>query len=518
MTIATVKTVHRLGTKMVLTTEKDLVATEKSSIFDIMISQALVIDGSGHKGITQDVAIKDKIIVAIGDLSSHKALTFVDAQGLVLAPGFIDVHTHDDLEVVRNPEMMAKISQGVSTVIVGNCGISASPFQCKNALPDPINLLGQQDEFQFTDLAAYASKLKEQKPNVNVVALVGHTALRAQVMDDLSQPATDHEIKKMARLLKTALAQGAKGLSTGLAYKNAQASPSDEVESLAKELASFDGVYTTHLRTEFDGIIGALDEAFTLGKKVKSPVVISHLKCAGKQNWGRAKEVINHVKKAQQSQEIACDCYPYHASSSTLDLQQVTDDFEIFITWSDAEPNMAGKTLANIAKEWQLSLYDAAEKLIPAGAVYHGMNEKDVEEIIQFPSSMIGSDGLPCDPHPHPRLWGAFPRVLGHFSRQKRLLSIEQAVHKMTGLSATNFKLSKRGFIKVGYFADLVLFDAKHIQDQSTFTQPFEPSIGVKYLWVNGQLTYQAGQGAITDGTTRAGLFLTHEKSEISDE
>ena len=441
-------------------TEKTLEIKRETNVFDTVISQALVVDGSGNKGITQDVAIKDNKIAAIGDLSNSKAKQVVNGQGLVLAPGFIDVHTHDDLEVIRNPEMMAKISQGVATVIVGNCGISASPYQLKNALPDPINLLGQPTEFQFSELAAYASKLAEQKPNVNVVALVGHTALRAQVMEDLSQPASVDEIQKMAALLKTALAQGAKGFSTGLAYKNAQAAPSDEVASLAKELANFDGIYTTHLRTEFDGIIGALDEAFTLGKTVKSPVVISHLKCAGKQNWGRAKEVIAHVKKAQQSHEIACDCYPYHASSSTLDLKQVTDDFEIFITWSDAEPSMAGKTLAEIAKQWQLSLYDAAEKLMPAGAVYHGMNEKDVEEIVQFSASMFGSDGLPCDPHPHPRLWGSFPRVLGHFTRDKKLLSIEQAVHKMTGLSATNFKLSKRGFIKTGYFADLVTASA----------------------------------------------------------
>ncbi|MDO6445499.1 D-aminoacylase [Colwellia sp. 1_MG-2023] len=502
---------------MVLKTLKALNAERESSVFDTVISQALVIDGSGKQGITQDVAIKGNKIAAIGDLSNCTAKNVINGQGLVLAPGFIDVHTHDDLEVVRNPEMMAKISQGVATVVVGNCGISASPYSLKNVLPDPINLLGQSTEFQFADLASYATKLSEQKPNVNVVALVGHTALRAQVMDDLSQPASGKEISKMSALLKLALAQGAKGFSTGLAYKNAQAAPSDEVASLAKELANFDAIYTTHLRTEFDGIIGALDEAFSLGKKVNSPVVISHLKCAGKQNWGRAKEVIAHVKKAQQSHEIACDCYPYHASSSTLDLKQVTDDFEIFITWSDAEPSMAGKTLADIAKAWQLSLYDAAVKLMPAGAVYHGMNEKDVEDIVQFPSSMFGSDGLPCDPHPHPRLWGSFPRVLGHFTRDKKLLSIEQAVHKMTGLSATNFKLLKRGFIKTGYFADLVLFDAENIQDQASFSQPFERSIGVKFLWVNGQLTYQEEQGAITDETSRAGLFLKHEHSVTSD-
>ena len=516
MSIERVITVHRLAIKM------GFKVTD--TVFDTLITQALVIDGTGNKGVIQDVAIRDNKIAAIGNFSDNltgnlsrtKAKSVINGKGLVLAPGFIDVHTHDDLEVIRNPDMLAKISQGVSTVIVGNCGISASPYQLETSPPDPINLLGQQDEFQFANLSGYINQLSQQKPNVNVVALVGHTALRAQVMDDLSQPATPQEIEQMRVLLKQALAEGAKGLSTGLAYKNAKAAPSDEVESLAKELSAFDAIYTTHLRTEFDGIIDALDEAFSLGINVGSPVVISHLKCAGKQNWGRSKEVIAHLENAQKSHEINCDCYPYHASSSTLDLNQVTDDFEIFITWSEAAPDMAGKTLAAIAKAWELSLYEAAEKLMPAGAVYHGMNERDVENIIQFPRSMIGSDGLPCDPHPHPRLWGSFPRVLGHFARDKKLLSLEHAIHKMTGLSATNFKLSQRGFIKPGYFADLVLFDAETIKDQATFSEPFIRSTGIKYLWVNGQITYQEELGLRTDENSRAGQFLKHEKTRLN--
>jgi N-acyl-D-amino-acid deacylase len=507
MNTARVIIVHPWVIKM----EVEVVGT----IYDTVIRQALVIDGSGSEGVKQDVAIRDNKIAAMGDLFHIKANTIIDGKGLVLAPGFIDVHTHDDLEVIRNPEMLAKISQGITTVIVGNCGISASPYQLKTSPPDPINLLGKQAEFQFADLTSYINEFSQQKPNVNVAALVGHTALRAQVMDDLSQPATQIEIEQMRVLLKEALVQGAKGFSTGLAYKNAQAAPSHEVESLAKELSKFDAIYTTHLRTEFDGIIGALDEAFSLGKSVGSPVVISHLKCAGKQNWGRSKEVIAHVKKAQMSHEINCDCYPYHASSSTLDLNQVTEDFEIFITWSQTEPDMVGSTLADIAKEWQISLYDAAKKLIPAGAVYHGMNEQDVENIVQFPRSMIGSDGLPCDPHPHPRLWGSFPRVLGHFSREKKLLSLESAVHKMTGLSATNFKLSQRGFIKIGYFADLVLFDAETIKDQATFRKPFLQATGIKSLWVNGQLTFQEKHGVITNDSSRAGQFLKHENTKL---
>ena len=478
--------------------------------YDTLITNATVLDGSGANAIVQDVAISGDKIIAVGDLHKACADNVVDATGLVLSPGFIDVHTHDDLEVIRNPDMLAKISQGVTSVIIGNCGISASPYVNDVAPPDPINLLGNKDEFIFPTLASYVTQLEVTPPKVNVVALVGHTALRAQVMSELDRAASPEEISAMVKILRGALEQGAKGLSSGLAYKNANAAPTTEVIALSAELAEFDAIYTTHLRTEFDGIIDALDEAFFVGKKAKVPVVISHLKCAGKNNWGRATEIIDHVKKAQQSQKICCDCYPYNASSSTLDLNQVTDDFEIFITWSDSHQDLAGQTLAKIASDWQLPLHDAAVKLQPAGAVYHGINEADVQEIISFPTSMIGSDGLPCDPHPHPRLWGSFPRVLGHYSRDLQLLPLAQAVHKMTGLSASEFQLTSRGFIKVGYFADLVLFDPLTIKDIASFTSPCDVSTGIEQVWVNGQLSYQGDSDTKNTQPVRAGRFLSH--------
>lgn len=481
-------------------------------MFDLIIANSQIIDGSGAEAIFADVAVNKDKVVAIGDLIDAQANIVIEASGLTLAPGFIDVHTHDDLEVIRNPDMLAKVSQGVATVVVGNCGISATPYEFDGAPPDPINLLGQQHEFTFPNLQDYVGYLEANAPNCNVVALVGHTALRAQVMNDLTRAASEQEIERMRELLVTALKQGAKGLSTGLAYKNAKASPSNECEVLASELKAFDALYTTHLRTEFDGIIGALDEAFALGRKVSSPVVISHIKCAGKNNWGRAWEIINHIEKAAKTQTLSCDVYPYNASSSTLDLKQVTDDFDIFITWSESEPEMAGQTLKAIAEQWGVTLLQAAERLMPAGAVYHGMDEGDVKQFLQMPRSMVGSDGLPCDPHPHPRLYGAFPRVLGRYARQQKLFSLEQAIHKMTALSAQNFKLEKRGLIKEGYFADLVLFDAEKVIDSATFSAPFKLAEGIEYLWVNGQLTYQqSNQGLQTDDTNRAGRFLAHE-------
>jgi len=480
-----------------------------SNLYDTLIMNAIVFDGSGATGVQKDVAIKGDRIVAIGQLNSENATDIIDAKGLTLAPGFIDVHTHDDLEVLRNPQMFNKISQGVTTVIIGNCGISASPYASNSSLIDPINLLGKKSEFSFPQLKDFIDKFNTIRPYVNVAAFVGHTSLRAQVMTDLTKPASKIELEHMLNILKLALSQGAKGLSSGLAYGNAHAAPSNEIALLVKQLKPFDAIYSTHLRTEFDHIIEALDEAFEAGKSADVPVVISHLKCAGKNNWGRSREVLDHIEANQKHQEISCDCYPYNASSSTLDLQQVTDDFKIFITWSEPHPEMAEQTLEDIAEQWQITLMDAAKRLQPAGAVYHGIAEADVRQIIAAPFSMIGSDGLPCDPHPHPRLWGTFPRVLGHYSRDKKILTLARAVHKMTGLSATQFKLEQRGFIRRDYFADLVLFDANNVQDMASFAEPCTVSKGIIKVWVNGKLSEQSQIN--TQNIEGAGRFLAHQ-------
>ena len=487
---------------------------QQLAIPDVLILNGDILDGSGNPAIKQDIAIKGDRIIAIGNLQDLSANHVIDAKGLMLAPGFIDVHTHDDLELLRNPKMLNKISQGVTSVIIGNCGISASPYSTNKLPPDPINLLGETDEFLFSSLQDYIDQFEQSQPYINVAALVGHTSLRAQVMSDLNKPATAQEITSMVKILRIALVQGAKGLSSGLAYQNAQSASTTEVAALVEQLTEFNGVYSTHLRTEFDGIIDALDEAFLVAKQANINIIISHLKCAGKNNWGRADEITKHIQQNQKHQKISCDCYPYHASSSTLDLAQVTSDFDIFITWSDPHPDKAKQTLHTIAEQWQVSLLEAAQKLQPAGAVYHGMHEDDVRKFISLPYSMIGSDGLPCDPHPHPRLWGTFPRMLGRYSRDENLLSMSKAIHKMTGLSATEFSLEKRGFIRQGYYADLVLFNPNTIADVADFVNPVALSKGIEQVWVNGQLSYQS-QDAEAQRPLKisgAGRFLKHGK------
>lgn len=476
--------------------------------YDVLIRNALIVDGSGEAGYEADLAIVNDRIAAIGNLSDTDANYIKQAKGLVLAPGFIDVHTHDDLQVIRAPDMLPKISQGITTVIVGNCGISASPVTLSGELPDPMNLLGVPEDFAYADFASYINAVNAAQPAVNVAALVGHTALRNNHMENLERAASVDEIELMRMQLRDSLEQGALGLSSGLAYASAFASTTDEVKLLAEVLNEFGGVYTTHLRTEFDGILDAIDEAFVIGDHAKAPVIVSHLKCAGAGNWGRSGEVLDKLEQAAQSHPVGFDCYPYSASSSTLDLQQVTKDFDIVITWSDPHPEQGGRKLADIATDWQMSLYEAAQKLQPAGAVYHGMYEEDVRNILAHPLTMIGSDGLPVDPLPHPRLWGAFPRVLGHYSRALGLFSLAEAVRKMTRLSADRFGLADRGRIAVGAAADLVLFDPQRVKDTATFAQPQQLAEGIESVWVNGVLSYAAKKMT----GSRAGKFLPRQR------
>ncbi|WP_197739498.1 N-acyl-D-amino-acid deacylase family protein [Pseudoalteromonas sp. A25] len=480
-----------------------------SMYVDCIIKNATMYQWPTEQPQIVDVAIKNDVIVAVGDCRQFEAQQNYDATGLVLAPGFIDVHTHDDLEVFRSPHMLSKISQGVTTVIAGNCGISAAPYHQASSPVDPINLLGTKEQLIYPELADYKRAFALSAPSVNLAMLVGHTSLRAQVVADLSQPANADEIAQMKALLSKAMEQGALGLSSGLAYHNAKGSSIDEVNALAEIIEPFGGIYTTHLRTEFHGILDAMDEAFATAQYAAVPLVISHIKCAGKENWGRAPEVLSHLEKQREHQNIGCDCYPYAASSSTLDLNQVTPETDIFITWSESHPEMAQQNLQEVAAKWGVPLIDAAKKLQPAGAVYHCMLEDDVKQFLSYEHSMIGSDGLPCDPHPHPRLWGTFPRVLGHYSKTEQTLPLALAIHKMTALPAKQFKLEKRGQIKVGNFADLVLFDPTTVCDQATYSQPHLPAIGIERVWVNGKLSY-VGDADLTSVVDygRAGRFL----------
>jgi N-acyl-D-amino-acid deacylase len=471
---------------------------------DLLIRNAKVLDGSGAAPAQLDVAICGERIAEIGPKLACRASETIDADGLALSPGFIDVHTHDDTAVIRTPAMLPKLSQGVTTVIVGNCGISASPVMLRGEPPDPMNLLGDAEDFRFPTFASYIDAIREAQPAINVGALIGHTALRNNHMDRLDRTATKSEINSMRGQLQEALEGGALGLSSGLAYLSANSATTEEVMSLAQPLAAAGAVYTTHMRNETEKILDAMDEAFKIGRMNRVPVVVSHLKCAGIANWGRSAEVLHALETAQRTQSVGCDCYPYAAGSSTLDLRQVDERVKISITWSTPHPEIAGQTLEQIAKGWNVTQLEAAQQLRPAGAIYHSISEDDMRRILSHPATMIGSDGLPNDPRPHPRLWGTFPRVLGRYSREEKLFSLPNAIRKMTGMPAQRFGLAGRGLIRKDYAADLVLFDPETILDTATFSDPISPATGIAAVWVNGVLSYTA-KGATG---SRTGRFL----------
>jgi len=482
--------------------------------YDLILKNGKIIDGSGTDAVRMDLAIKGDQIAALGKFRDEQAKEVIDVTDKIISPGFIDVHTHDDNAVLKSPDCIPKISQGVTSVIVGNCGLSASPLNLKKDPPDPLNLLGTQSDFKFATFSDYVKAVNSVQPAVNVAGLIGHTSLRVNHMSDLFRTATPYETQAMQEDLEESMASGAIGLSTGLAYGTAIHSTTQEVTALAGRVNSYNGVYVTHLRNEFDQVLDALSEAFEIGETADLPVIVSHLKCAGPDNWGRSKEILDFINNSRYSHRINMDCYPYAAGSSTLDLGQVDERVKILITWSEKHPEMGKKTLEDIAKIWQVSQLEAAKRLMPAGAVYFSISEDDMKRVISHPKTMIGSDGLPHDPHPHPRLWGTFPRVIGKLSREQKLFTIATAVHKMTGLAAQNFHLKNRGLIKKGYAADVVVFDPDSIADAATFENPKQYSIGVERVYVNGVESYVNGE---VKGQ-RAGKYIGSQQSAAQED
>lgn len=498
---------------------------------DILISNGKIIDGTGNSWYYGNVAIKDGKIIAIGRDVNLSAKKTIDAKGMIVAPGFIDVHTHLEEDETKDPEAKNFIYDGVTTCITGNCGSSN------------------------VDIGKYFRFIDSLKLSINVAALIGHNDVRKAVMGRANRDATRDEMKQMENIVDKAMKDGAVGLSTGLQYIPGVYSKTPEVVALAKVAAKYNGVYATHMRHEGDSIHFSINESLTIGKEANIPVQISHFKCSGQNNWGRSNETVGMIETARKEGiEVTIDQYPYTASSTSVSIlipdkvladgqdsikarlqrpevrKYVTDElmkilkrrklkhfsYAVVANYpTDTAYNGKSIEQINLLKGRKHKAKAEAETIMDivssggASAVFHGMSEEDVKRIMQYPFNMIASDasirqlgaGMP-----HPRGYGTNTRVLAKYVREEKVISLEEAIRRMTSLPAQKFQLNDRGLLKEGMAADIVIFDEKEVQEISTFEKPHAYSKGFHFVIVNGVLTVsdEKHTGA------RAGMALHH--------
>lgn len=476
-----------------------LTSCQKES-FDLIIRHAMVLDGTGAPGLIADIGVRADTISFIGDLEKAEGKEIVDAKGLILSPGFIDTHSHHGWGLRKQPDALAAVSQGITTIVVGQDGGSEVP------------------------LKKYFEYLIDSPVAVNIASYSGHNSIRRIVMgDDFKRKATPDEISEMKKILRLDMESGALGLSTGLEYDPGIYSAKEEVVELSKLLPEFNGRYISHLRSEDRYFHQAVDEIIEIGKITGVPVQISHFKLAMRKLWGQADEVLGKLNSARTDGiQISADIYPYPYWSSTirvlfpdrnfsdlneakLILSEVTSAEGILFSSYDPNPEYNGKTLAEVAliekKSPELMLIELIRRLdecekkngdCDGSIVATSMDEADIEKLMQWPYTSICSDGASSGRHP--RGFGAFPRVLSKYVREQKTLELPEAIRKMTDLSAQQMGLKKRGRIAVGNYADLVLFDAALIRDRSTTQKPQETAAGVVRVWVNGKPVYSMGK------------------------
>lgn len=485
--------------------------------YEIVIRGALLIDGTSSDSRRADVAVSDDRIARVGSVAGRGAVE-VDGRGFLLTPGFVDVHAHDDFVALFAPELRFKLLQGVTTEIVGNCGIGAAP---RPAAEDWFERLHPDRRLpSYSTYAGYVHLLDEIGPALNIAVLAGHGAMRRAVAPDSRGPLSSVEHKAIRAELDSALDAGVVGLSTGLIYEPGLHATHAELLPLARRLAEVGGIYATHLRDEGDQLLAAVDEALELGLQSGVSVQLSHHKAQGRKNWGRVQQSLERVDRARQQQDVWLDQYPYTAGSTVLEAllrkkgsrgTSRLDEMlpaDVVVSSVTGHPDLSGRSLEHLMEAWCCTMQDAAARVLDldpgAWVVVFSMSERDVRRVMTHPATLFGSDGLPTTGTPHPRLWGTFPRVLGRYVRREQVLSIETAVAKMTSLPARRFGLLDRGRIEEGLAADLVLLDPERIDEGGSYEEPERPPLGIHSVWVNGRLAVREG---ICTGT-RAGRFL----------
>ncbi|WP_366654234.1 D-aminoacylase [Fodinicurvata sp. EGI_FJ10296] len=475
---------------------------------DILFRGARIIDGTGSASFTGDVAVIDDRIAAVGQLGDWTANKVEDCTGLALAPGFIDPHVHHDEAMLTDPLLACMTSQGVTTVINGNCGFSIAPLTTARDLPPPISAIVSNDAPRFASYADYKARLDAEPTAVNAACLIGHGTLRLNAMDDLTRAADATETAAMCRQLDQALTEGGIGLSTGTFYPPARAATTQELIDVSSVLKSHGKLYVTHMRDEGDGVIAALYETFAVGRDACCGVHVSHHKCAGLANHGLSETTLKIIDDAMAKQDVGLDTTPYTASATMLNSGRHKQATRVIVTESEPHPEQAGRDLSAIAADWGVDLDTAVERLLPALGIFFIMDEGDVRRILGYEHTIVCSDGISKGSHPHPRVWGTFPRVLGHYVRDVGLMTLETAVRRMTSMPADRFGLKGRGRITKDAFADLVLFDPETIADAATFENPIQPAKGIARVYVNGRAVWADGQST----GTRPGRTVTKEQ------
>ena len=464
----------------------------------LVIRGALVADGTGAPMSEADVEIDGDRIRSVGQVGDGGGPS-LDATRLVLAPGFIDTHSHDDYAVALHPDMQFKIMGGVTTVVVGNCGIGAAPRRWNEFFVRMIH--GDAELPDWKDFQDYFDYLDASPASVNVAALAGHGTIREGVAGRGPADPSPAQIGEMSSLVSKALEAGCVGVSTGLVYEPGRYATTEEIAQVASPVGETGGVYASHIRDEGDRLIEAVDEAIAIGQAACAPVVISHLKVAGNRNFGKVSDALARIDRAGPT--VTADHYPYAAGSTGLaavvdgGIRNTSPETVVIASTKD-HPEWHGRSLADLADGLGVAPSEVGGVVLEAepnaSVVLHMMSEEDVRTAVARPDIMVGSDGVPTlDGTPHPRLYGTFARVIGRYGRDLGLLTIEQAVHKMTGRPAHVFGLADRGVIRPGAIADLVLFDPQEIVDLGTYEAPHRFPAGIHGVWVNGTRVVEQG-------------------------
>jgi N-acyl-D-amino-acid deacylase len=509
--------------------------------YDLIIVNGKVIDGAGNPWFKADVGVKGDRIEAVGRLADSEAGRVIDAKGFVVSPGFIDIHSHSDYNVIIDPRVESKVRQGVTTEVVGNCGSSAAPMNADVRAYRERYMrarLGDEFEFNWESMSDYLDIIDATGASFNVIPVVGQGTVRQNVMGFEDREPTKSELEEMKELVEGAMEDGAWGMSTGLIYTPSTYAGTPEIVELAKALKGYGGVYFSHIRGEGETLLDAIKEAILIGREAGVPVQIAHFKASGKPHWGKTVDSLRLVAEGREvGVDVTFDQYPYIASSTGLAaymphwaqeggadrlLERLKDPeirerirgdgSGIYRTWdmimvasAKNHPDYEGKRISEIAVLEGKEEYEAVFDLLLAedaqvAVVSFGMSEEDVRRVMQSPHGMVGSDGSAATPQgilgqgkPHPRFYGTFPRVIGHYVREG-VLSLQEAVRKMTSAPAQRLDLRDRGLLRDGFKADITVFDPGKVRDEATFVDPHRFASGIPYVMVNGELVVDDGE------------------------